>query len=94
MTPEEIGMLSIRLDKNLEARLNNLVLKTGRSKSYYAKKALQEYIEDREDYNLAVAALENDDGQHITLKEAMKIFKVKSSKRPTQKKQSKTKKRK
>lgn len=86
-------MLSIRLDKNLEARLANLVAKTGRSKSYYAKKALQEYIEDREDYNLAVAALENDDGEYITLEEAMRIFKVKPSNRTKQKKQSKTKKR-
>ncbi len=74
-------MLSIRLDKELEARLNNLVSKTGRSKSFYAKKALESYIEDVEDYNLAVAALEQDDGTRYSLEEVMKYFNVKPRKR-------------
>lgn len=51
-------MLGIRLDKDTEERLNRLCLKTGRTKSYYAKKAIREFIEDREDYLLAVAVLE------------------------------------
>ncbi len=51
-------MLGIRLDKDTEERLNVLCQKTGRTKSYYAKKAIREFIEDREDYLLAVARLE------------------------------------
>jgi RHH-type transcriptional regulator, rel operon repressor / antitoxin RelB len=51
-------MLGIRLEPELEARLNRLAKKTGRSKSYYAKLAIQQFLEDREDYLLGIAALE------------------------------------
>ena len=51
-------MLGVRLDKDTEERLDILCQKTGRTKSYYAKKAIKEFIEDREDYLLAVARLE------------------------------------
>ena len=53
-------MLGVRLDKDTEERLDILCQKTGRTKSYYAKKAIKEFIEDREDYLLAVARLEED----------------------------------
>jgi RHH-type transcriptional regulator, rel operon repressor / antitoxin RelB len=46
-------MLAIRLPHNIEARLDRLAKKTGRSKTYYATQAILEYIEDLED--LAVA---------------------------------------
>lgn len=51
-------MLGVRLDKGIEERLDILCQKTGRTKSYYAKKAIKQFIEDREDYLLAVARLE------------------------------------
>lgn len=51
-------MLGVRLDKETEERLENLCQKTGHTKSYYAKKAIKQFIEDREDYLLAVARLE------------------------------------
>ena len=51
-------MFAIRISEELEARLTNLANKTSRSKSYYARKAIQEFIEDREDYLLAVSVLE------------------------------------
>lgn len=53
-------MLGVRLDKETEERLEMLCIKTGRTKSYYAKKAIKQFIEDREDYLLAVARLEED----------------------------------
>lgn len=62
-------MLGVRLDKDTEARLEVLCKETGRTKSYYAKKAIKEFIEDREDYLLAVAALE-ESKDFISLKEA------------------------
>jgi RHH-type transcriptional regulator, rel operon repressor / antitoxin RelB len=46
-------MLAIRLPHKIEARLDRLAKKTGRSKTYYATQAILEYIEDLED--LAVA---------------------------------------
>ena len=51
-------MLSIRLEPDLESRLERLAKKTGRSKTYYAKLAIREFLEDCEDYLLGIAALE------------------------------------
>ena len=51
-------MLGVRLDKETEVRLTHLCEETGRSKSYYAKKAIREFLNDREDYLLGIAALE------------------------------------
>lgn len=51
-------MLAIRLPQTLENRLNVLSEKTGRSKSYYTRQALEAFLEDREDYLLAVSRLE------------------------------------
>ena len=54
-------MLGIRLEPDLEKRLDRLAKETGRSKSYYAKLAIREYLEEREDYLLGIAALERNE---------------------------------
>jgi len=54
-------MLGIRLEPDLEARLRKLAKRTGRSKSYYAREAIRQYLEDREDYLLGIAVLERDE---------------------------------
>jgi predicted transcriptional regulator len=41
-------MLGVRLDKQLEQRLSALAARTSRSKSYLAKEALAQYIEQEE----------------------------------------------
>ncbi len=46
-------MLAIRLPKELEKRLESLSKRTGRSKSYYAREAIIEHIEELEDIYLA-----------------------------------------
>ena len=51
-------MLGIRLEPELEKRLEKLAKQTGRSKSYYARLAIRQYLEDREDHLLGIAALE------------------------------------
>ena len=51
-------MLSIRLPKDIEARLERLAKETGRTKSYYAREAILEKIEDMEDVYLAEQVLE------------------------------------
>ncbi len=51
-------MLGIRLEPALEKRLERLAKRTGRSKSYYAREAIRRFLEDREDYLLAMAVLE------------------------------------
>jgi RHH-type transcriptional regulator, rel operon repressor / antitoxin RelB len=45
--------LSIRLDDELDARLERLARLTGRSKSYYVRHAIEEQIGDLEDVYLA-----------------------------------------
>ena len=51
-------MLALRLPKELERRLETLAKRTGRTKSYYAKVAIQEYLDDQEDYLIAMERLE------------------------------------
>ena len=51
-------MLALRLPPEIEQRLEDLAQKTGRTKSYYAKKAITEFLQDEEDYLLALARLE------------------------------------
>ncbi|MGA2696386.1 MAG: ribbon-helix-helix domain-containing protein [Terriglobales bacterium] len=51
-------MLGIRLESELEQKLESLARETGRSKSFYAREAIRQYLEDREDYLKAIAALE------------------------------------
>ena len=48
-------MLALRLSDELAERLNSLAEATGRSKSKIVRDALLRYLEDTEDYLLAVA---------------------------------------
>lgn len=52
-------MLAITLPAEIEGRLANLALKTGRTKTYYARQAILEKIEDMEDLYLAMSVIEN-----------------------------------
>ena len=52
-------MLSVRLPKNLENRLNILAKATKRPKSFYVREALERTIEDIEDCYLAETAYED-----------------------------------
>lgn len=45
--------LSIRLPRDIEARLAALAEQTGRSKTYYATEAIREHLSDLEDIYLA-----------------------------------------
>ncbi len=46
-------MLAIRLPADIEARLDELAKRTGRSKTFYARQAILEYLDDLEDLFLA-----------------------------------------
>ncbi len=50
-------MLAIRLPEDVESRLDKLAIKTGRTKTYYAREAICEYLDDLEDYYLAEARM-------------------------------------
>jgi len=52
-------MLALRLTPDIEKRLNRLAKKTGRTKSFYAREAIIEHLQDLEDYYLARKRLKN-----------------------------------
>lgn len=50
--------ISIRLTSEEEARLESLAQRTGRSKSFYVRAALREYLTDLEDAFVADSAID------------------------------------
>jgi RHH-type rel operon transcriptional repressor/antitoxin RelB len=54
-------MLAIRLPADIEKRLDDLAKKTGRTKTFYARQAILEHLEDLEDIYLAQAVIERID---------------------------------
>lgn len=46
-------MLAIRLSSEIEKRLENLARRTGRTKTFYAREAILEHLDDLEDVYLA-----------------------------------------
>lgn len=50
--------VSIRLDPEIEQRLNHLSAQTGRAKSYYLRELIENGLDDLEDFYLADAAME------------------------------------
>lgn len=49
---------SIRLAPETEARLNALAARTGRTKAFYLRRAIEEYLDEMEDYYLAAEVAE------------------------------------
>jgi len=62
-------MLALRLPPDIEERLSVLAKKTGRTKSFYAREAIMEYLEDMEDYYLAKHRIDNPPDRYWTLEE-------------------------
>lgn len=70
-------MLAIRLPADVENRLDALAKATGRTKTFYAREAILEHLDDLEDIYLAEKRLEdvragNDDT--VPLEEVMKRY--------------------
>lgn len=55
--------ISIRLDPETEKKLEKLSKKTGRTKTWYIRHAIDEYIEEWEDYHIAISRLEKEKGE-------------------------------
>ncbi|MEE9451523.1 MAG: TraY domain-containing protein [Gammaproteobacteria bacterium] len=51
-------MLAIRLPQDIEKRLAILAEQTGRTKTFYAKQAILQYLDDMEDQYIALQRLE------------------------------------
>jgi RHH-type transcriptional regulator, rel operon repressor / antitoxin RelB len=69
---ENFAMLAVRLDPDLEARLTAVAKRTGRSKSYYARQAIEEKIEELEDIALLEEALKTFDPNKTISMEQMR----------------------
>jgi len=52
-----MATLTLRLPDEMSKRLDDLAEKTGRTKTYYAKEALERCLDDMEDAYLAESAL-------------------------------------
>ncbi len=68
-------MLAIRLPQSIEARLEKLARRTGRTKTFYAREAILQHIEELEDVYLAEARLErirSGEGKAMPLEDVMK----------------------
>jgi RHH-type rel operon transcriptional repressor/antitoxin RelB len=50
---EDSAMLALRLPEDIENRLERLAKATGRTKSFYAREAILEHLDDLEDLYLA-----------------------------------------
>ena len=70
-------MLAIRLPEEIEARLDALAKRTGRTKTYYAREAILQHLEDMEDLCEAeerLADIMSGKSKTIPLEEIMKRY--------------------
>jgi RHH-type rel operon transcriptional repressor/antitoxin RelB len=70
-------MLAIRLPETIEKRLDRLAKRTGRSKTYYAREAILQHLDDLEDIYLAekrLAAIRSGSTKTIPLEEVMRRY--------------------
>jgi len=68
-------MLAIRLSLDLEERLAALAKRTGRTKAFYARQAIEKHIDDLEDLYLAeneLAKVQSGRSKPVPLAEVMK----------------------
>jgi RHH-type transcriptional regulator, rel operon repressor / antitoxin RelB len=65
-------MLALRLPKDLEERLEFMAKRTGRTKSFFAREAILDKIEELEDAFLLERAYAEDDGTRYSLAEVKK----------------------
>jgi len=66
---KEYFMISIRLPEEMETRINNLAKSTQRSKSFFVKEALSNYLDDMEDYYDVLKRTTDENRNLISLEE-------------------------
>ena len=73
-------MTSIRLPELLEARLEYLARHTKRSKSFFIKEALEQYLEDMEDAYIALERIAQPNPKFSSSEDVLKRLRKKSKK--------------
>jgi RHH-type rel operon transcriptional repressor/antitoxin RelB len=67
-------MLSVRLDKTMETKLDSLAKATKRPKSFFVKEALNNYMDDMQDYYEAQKRSQDKNRNLISIEELEKAL--------------------
>ncbi|RZD14217.1 MAG: ribbon-helix-helix domain-containing protein [Candidatus Acidulodesulfobacterium ferriphilum] len=67
-------MLNLKLPEELENRLEDLSIKTRKSKSFYIREALKLYLEENDDASVALERLNDKNAEYLNHEEAKKYL--------------------
>ncbi len=70
--------VSLRLPKDVHEQLEEIAIDTDRSKSYLIKKAIERYLDEHADYQIALDRLNDKDDEIISSKELRKRLAARS----------------
>ena len=71
-----MAVLTVRLDEQTDRKLQRLAKESERPKSYFIKKALELYLQEYEDYQIALARRADRDDEILTLAQVRKALGV------------------
>ena len=71
-----MAVLTLRLDEQMDRKLQKLAKESERPRSYFIKKALELYLQEYEDYEIALARRADKDDEILTLAQVRKALGV------------------
>jgi len=71
-----MATLTLRVEDQLNRKLQRLAKETERPKSYFIKKALELYLQEYEDYQIALARRADKDDEILTMAQMRKALGV------------------
>jgi len=71
-----MATLTLRVEDQLDRKLRRLAKETERPKSYFIKKALELYLQEYEDYQIALARRADKDDEILTMVQMRKALGV------------------
>ncbi len=71
-----MATLTLRVEDQLDRKLQRLAKETERPKSYFIKKALELYLQEYEDYQIALARRASKDDEILTMTQMRKALGV------------------
>ena len=69
-------VISIRVDNETVEKLNEIAKETERAKAYHVQKAIQTYIKEYADLQIALDRLHNFDDETISMKEVREMLEL------------------
>ena len=70
----DMAIFSMRLEEKLDRKLERLAKDTERPKSYFIKKALELYLDEYDEYQIALARRADKDDEALSLAQARKAL--------------------